>query len=402
METKSSYRNLSTLLDNELFFEWIINPTPELDAHWEKLMGEDEDIKRNIIALKKILKKIRVVEPSPESQDKAHIWEKMEKEILALKRKKRILRMSWIRIAAAAAAVVLIVGGYWLFDSHIKSVDEIDYHSFAATDKQMTSSNNIRLILPDNRKIDIDKDSETIDYSNKGEIKIGSEQVAGNTEPSELNQLIVPYGKIASLILSDGSKIWVNSGSQLLYPSVFEENKREVFLTGEAYLDVTKNEKAKFVIKTNHIDINVLGTKLNISAYSDDPQQSIILVTGSVEVKSKEMNEPIRILPDQMLTYGRLNKKIDIQIVDVANYTSWIDGYLLLENEDLGNLLQKLERHYNLLFIYNREELKNIYVSGKLNLEVTVQEVLDCISITTPIVYSVENDPLQIKIKRKP
>lgn len=401
MKTNLSYKITSGLLDDKQFLKWVIHPTPELDSYWKKRMDESEEIKKNIMDLRDILEKISVVEPSPDPQDKKHIWENIEREILAQERKKRGFRMLWTRVAAVAAVVILVAGGYWLLSEGREYTNKIDYSLFAETDKQMMkSSENINLVLSDNRKIDIESDNETIDYTDKEVIKVGSEQIAKETEIAQLNQLIVPYGKTTSLILSDGTKIWVNSGSKLIYPSVFEKNKREVFLIGEAYLDVVKNEKAPFIIKTNHIDVNVLGTELNVSAYNDDPQQSVVLVTGAVEVKSKELKGPFKIMPNQMLAYGTETKKVDVQKVDVSHYISWIDGYLLLQSENLSSLLQKLERHYNLNFVYNREELKNTRVSGKLNLEVGIKEVLDYISITTPIAYTIEEARVMVTLRK--
>lgn len=401
METDSSYQVISVLLDDKQFSEWIIKPTPELDAHWEERMDKDEDLKKNVMALKGILEKIKVVEPSLTPEDKRLVWQQIEKKILAQERKKNRFRGFWTTMAAAAAVVVFMAGGYWLLSNNNRYINDTDYSLFAEMDGQLMKSKNINLILSGNRKIDIDKDDEVITYSHKGEIKVGREQVAREAETPQLNQLIVPYGKTTSLILSDGTKVWVNSGSKLIYPVVFEKNKREIFLTGEAYFDVTKNKKAPFIIKTNHIDVNVLGTKLNVSAYSDDSHQSIVLVTGAVEVKSKELKGPFKIMPNEKLAYGVATKKVDVQKVDVNHHISWVNGYLWLQSEELGNLLHKIERYYNQTFIYNSEELKDTYVSGKLNLEVNLKEVLDNISITTPIAYIIEEDGIAVTLQKE-
>lgn len=387
-----------SLLDNDLFIRWIIDPSPELDAFWEKEIKANNELREGARVLKNIIKNIKIEEPKLTSDDKKLIWEKIKHEIDPAK-KKRFYQRKWLRIASSVAAVaLLVIGGYLYISDH--KIEEIDYASFISNEDPVSRSENISLILSDNRTIDIDKDSSNVVYDDEGRINVDSEQIENNEKVDKaiINRLVVPYGKTTTLTLSDGTKIWVNSGSQLIYPSVFTGNKREIYLIGEIYLDVTKNENSPFVIKTNHIDVNVLGTKLNVSAYNDEIEQSVVLVSGAVSVKSNELKGNYNILPNQMFTYGASSNKVNIQRVDVNNYISWIYGYLLLQSETLDKVLQKLERHYNLHFVYNRADLGKIYVSGKLDLKGKIDDALRYISITAPIKYTQEGDKIRIEL----
>lgn len=398
------YNIIEELLKDKSFIQWIINPTPELDKLWKQRTQNNKQLQETIKDLKDILKNIQVKEPEISTEDKKTIWSNIERELHIQQSKRKHKRTFIVSLISAAAVITLLFAGYWLWDLEISNEKEINYSAYITDDEEIMKTGNINLTLSNNKQIDIEKDSTVITYNAKGQVNIDSkkiqeEETTTGNDALILNQLIVPYGKSTSLILSDGTKIWVNSGSKIIYPSVFDKKKREIFLTGEAYMDVQPDKSAPFIIKTDHININVLGTKLNISAYKDDEIQSVVLVSGSVEVKSKEMKGSYKIEPEQMFAYGTVSNDINIQKVNTDHYISWIEGYLLLRSENLDVVLQKLSRHFNVKFDYNREEFKKIYVSGKLDLKANIEEVLKLISITTPISYSIGENQITIKIK---
>jgi len=399
MQINHSDEAILFLLDNDLFIQWVFYPTAELDAYWQEQINNKQVSKKDITTLKDIIKKLKIKEPVLSKTDKMEIWNKIERNTLNSTKNRISLRRIWLRVASVAAIVALLIGGYWLFSVNQKKITETDYTAIMTNDEQVMRSNDVILTLSDNKKIAVD--SSNIVYNKDGSSNIQTEEndLKKNIDEPQFNQLSVPYGKIVSLTLSDGTKIWVNSGSKVIYPTVFREDKREIFVSGEVYLDVVKNPECPFVIKTNNIDVNVLGTKLNISAYNDDSFQSVVLVSGAVEVKSKELKGEYDILPNQMLSYNLSNKNVNIRKVDVNNYTSWIKGYLLLSSETLDNVLQKLERHYNISFAYNPNTLKNVRVSGKLNLNSGIEEVLKYISITVPITYQINDKQITVSLK---
>lgn len=397
------YKTIKDLLKDKLFIQWVINPTPELDKLWQQRMQNNNELQQTIEDLKDIIKNIRVKEPEVSAEEKKLIWSNIERELQIQQSKKKRKQAFIIGLVSAAAIITLLFGGYWIWNLKISNDNEINYTAYITDDEEIMKTGNINLTLSNNKQIDIEKDSTVIIYNAKGQVNIDSKDIQEEPDSDNdtpiLNQLIVPYGKSTSLVLSDGTKIWVNSGSKVIYPSVFDKKKREIFLTGEAYMDVKPDKSAPFIIKTDHIDVNVLGTKLNISAYKEDEIQSVVLVSGAVEVKSKELKGSFKIEPEQMLAYGTVSRDINIQKVNTDHYTSWIEGYLLIRSESLDTVLQKLSRHFNVKFDYNREEFKKIYVSGKLDLKANIEEVLKLISITTPISYSIGESQITIKIK---
>lgn len=400
---QSSKSIIERLLDDELFVQWVLRPTNQLDELWEMRMNEDEELKKSAETLKDILKNIRVEEPELSAKDKEAVWARIQSQINHDTKRKNRQQKLIIWATSVAASIILIAGGYWLIkgDGYI---EEIDYSQYALNNDDLMRGENINLILSDNKRIDIDKDSVVIAYDAAGDINIDSEKIektaaADRKEKAvEMNRLIVPYGKTTSLILSDGTKVWMNSGSTLVYPVVFDKNKREIFLTGEALLDVAKDDKVPFIVKTNNVELNVLGTVFNVSAYDDDDAQSVVLVSGSVEVRSKNLQGSYKIKPNQRISYLKDSNEVNIQEVDVANYTSWVHGYLLVNSESLDNLLQKVARHFNRNLVFDKKSFKKESFTGKLDLRVSIETVLNYISVGTPISYTITDTDIHIKL----
>lgn len=387
---KQSNNIIFQLLDDDLFIQWIISPTPELDLYWQKQIESNEELKNNIHILKNIIKRLEVKEEDLTSDEKRAIWNKIDASTINKKHPKKQININnaWRRIASLAAAVVLIVISYWFITQY--TPQSIDYKSIVENDE--IQSENVTLILPNQKKIRIESDSSQVIYDNKGNVNVNSEQIEDTKSQSiQLNQLIVPFGKTSFLTLSDGTKVWVNSGSKIVYPSVFDKKKREIFVLGEVFLDVAKDDKCPFIIKTNYIDINVLGTTLNVSAYGNEPLQTVVLVTGSVSINNKDDNARYKIHPNQLYSYDLTSNEADIKTINVDNYISWVNGYLSLQYESLDKVLLKLDRHYNTTTTYNVSEIKNIRVSGKLDLKENIETVLNYISITAPIKYEVKD-----------
>jgi ferric-dicitrate binding protein FerR (iron transport regulator) len=217
-----------------------------------------------------------------------------------------------------------------------------------------------------------------------------------------MNTVIVPYGKRAQITLSDNSKIWLNSGSKLIYPACFATNKREVYLEGEAIFEVSHNKKHPFIVITADLDVRVLGTVFNVSSYRDDQTTSTILESGSVELnyksnsvfgRSKEL-----MVPGMLAIYNPEQGNVEQSKVNTRHYTSWRDGYFIFEKQPLGGILKKISRYYNVSVRLSDEELGKETFSGNLDLKNSPDQVLKIIAEL--ISAKVENIDNQIVITR--
>lgn len=192
------------------------------------------------------------------------------------------------------------------------------------------------------------------------------------TKTGNLNQIIVPKGKRANIIFSDGTQIYVNADTRVIYPAVFAKDKREILVTGEAYLDVTPDSSRPFIVKTNAFNVKVLGTQFNVCVYGDEPKASVVLVEGRVEVENDKHVKEV-LAPNQMIELG--NKGVSIKEVDVFEYICWKDNLMQVNDRKVGDVLNKLARYYGVF----DKEIAEIPLSGKLDLRGSLEDVVEII-----------------------
>lgn len=313
----------------------------------------------------------------------------------------RKLLVRWSVAATILFAVILTPVLYFQVNSTTEIVN------FAQTLNHVKAGNNTRIILQNGEEIQIDKKQSQIKYDSKGEnIIIDSEQkVVQNVDNTKtvFNTVIVPYGKRTQITLSEGTKVWLNSGSKMIYPAVFTENKREVYIDGEAVFDVTHMQDKPFVVSTRDFDIKVLGTVFNISAYSDDKYSSTVLEQGKIELICRGATilsqEKLTIFPGTMAVFNPIQKTFEQQMVNPQKYLSWREGYLILNSEKLENILKKLGRYYNIGMVITDNPLRNATFSGYLDLKNSPEEVLSVINETTSLSYSIDHEKIFINPK---
>lgn len=211
------------------------------------------------------------------------------------------------------------------------------------------------------------------------------------TQKLVYNELKIPFGKAFQVVLSDGTKVHLNAGSALKYPVKFlKGNKRMVFLTGEAYFEVSKDKLHPFIVHSNGMDVRVLGTKFNVTSYPEDKAINTVLVEGSVEVYNR--NDPEHkstIVPGEKASLDRTDKSISISKVDVALYTAWTDGQLVFKGVRFKDMLLRLERTYNVSISSNNKSLNEEVFSANFNLNVdNVEHVLFYMSKSHPFTFT--------------
>ena len=188
----------------------------------------------------------------------------------------------------------------------------------------------------------------TLIRKRKGELTY--EQKAGDMQQEEMlfNTITIPRSGEYKLVLSDGTKVWLNSASKLKYPVAFTGGQRKVFLEGEAYFKVAKNEKQPFVVKTENMDVRVLGTEFNLSAYSDQEKITTTLEEGSLKILPDDPSvAPCILSPNEQLVYIPSRGKVDVRQVVGSDYSAWKEGGLLFNNDSFEDILKTLERVYN-------------------------------------------------------
>lgn len=209
-------------------------------------------------------------------------------------------------------------------------------------------------------------------------------------EDIRVNQVTCPPGQISELTLSDGTKIWLNAGSKISYPSSFNKQDRSVYLEGEAFFEVKKDRGRPFLVETKMIKIAVLGTSFNVDAYAGNRFIKTTLVDGKVQILDKTGNKITDMVPSQLAQYDTIGQKITLSDVDTRFYSSWKEGKMSFFNEPLAEITAKLERWYHVKFIFASEDIKAYRYSGTFIKYKPLEQVLNVFKLSSPIDYSIK------------
>ncbi|MFR9165118.1 MAG: FecR family protein [Dysgonomonas sp.] len=238
-------------------------------------------------------------------------------------------------------------------------------------------------------------DNGTISQTQDGDVVVNSEEKLKSSDiKTEFLQLLVPNGKKTKVEFSDGTKVWVNSGSKLMYPKVFADNRREIYLDGEIYIEVAKDKSKPFIVHTKKLDVKVLGTKFNVCSYNSETDNSVILVDGRVKVLT-DNNGKKELSPNQGFFYD--GQTFSVKTVDTYPYICWKDGRMNLKGESLDYIFKRLSRYYNLKFNYDARKATDKF-KGNLDLDAPIEDILNNLSLTVPFTYSLNNNVINITI----
>jgi len=393
MKTKKydKYDTEDFVLDKK-FLSWVLNPDKKRDLFWNTYLSEHPEKRDQISDAIFIIKSIQPIELAIPEQKLTKLLQKAKAP-----KRTRFLDIYRDRLTryAAGFAMFITAGSLIWFSVHTKNEFPIVADNITQKGKIILSNgltrefNTKQTIIKQTDPEDVTINNDTIKMSVKDE----------ELTKSAMNQIIIPYGQQSEITLSDGTHIWLNSGSQLSYPSEFKKDSREVYLTGEAFFDVKSNASKPFYVITKEFKIKVLGTRFNVCAYNNDRLIQTVLEKGKISAwKNSLFASTVDLLPGERIMYDKENDKLTRDKVNVQLYTSWINGYLLFKNEPTTEIFKKLERHYNQKF--NTEVgLDKITFSGKLDLKNKLSDVLENISFASSIIISEDNGTLTIKQK---
>jgi ferric-dicitrate binding protein FerR (iron transport regulator) len=398
MKHSQRQQTCKRLLEDDTFFCWVLYPDRELDSYWLQIMQDNPEIKQVADEMRHIIHGLGIRETHLSEDDKRELWTRIE---ACYSRRRR--RHIFLRYAAVFGLLIATGVTVWFYQAG----SSLDYRRIAS-DMSLPDDRQgyVTIIRPSAEKIEIEASGVELRYDAEGRLSTNSKTVgtAAATSippavvPEEgLNLLIVPYGKTTNLVLSDGTLIWVNSGSKLIYPSVFPGNKREIYVEGEIYLEVMSGE-APFTVKTDRLDIRVRGTSFNVSAYKDDETQSVVLATGSVTVATDRGKTLETVRKNQHFSFARETGIFEVTEVDVLDHICWKDGFLRLKSARLSEVLKQMERYYNVRIAYEKTDADKISFSGKLDLKDNIDVTFQIIATSAPIRYDIREDMIHVSI----
>ncbi|WP_421918571.1 FecR family protein [Marinifilum sp.] len=338
-------------------------------------------------------------------------WNKINSRIrksIPISRKSKLNRFkSWIPYAAAIA-IFAIVGTY-LVQRSIKNIDytaNYNFEELVDVDRGkafLKMANGSVVNLEKNKELELSElDGTKIYKDSTNSISYETD----NTETVErkqskilYNTVVVPKGGEYQLILIDGTVVFLNADSELRFPIQFANDKREVFLKGEAYFDVAQNKNAPFTVYAHDTEVKALGTKFNISAYNDQEYIATTLVEGSVRVNNLGNSTVLEPAYQSMVIRGR--SAIDVKAVDTKLYTSWIDGVYEFENTELEYIMTQLNRWYNVKFFFEEAQYKNIRFTGAVKRDNSFEYTLQLISRVADVDFAIKDDYVVVRKKTK-
>jgi ferric-dicitrate binding protein FerR (iron transport regulator) len=287
-------------------------------------------------------------------------------------------KMIWWRVAAAAMLVLIFsVGGYFIYFNRNAKQSPIA----KATKYDVSAPNNskARLTLGDGTIVYLDSTQKgsIVLQGNVKVVKNGDGQISyiGTNNKIIYNTLSNPRGsRVIKLLLSDGSKVWLNSGSSLRYPTAFIGNERKVEITGEAYFEVTHNTAMPFKVKKGDNEIKVLGTHFNVNAYDDEPNIKVTLVEGYVNVNSA--NASIKLNPGeqaQIASSGEISMNKEVNVNEVI---AWTEGFFEFENMQLPDIMRQIARWYDVEVVYKLPNHKKQF-GGRISRNLSLTSVLN-------------------------
>tara|TARA_R100000935_G_C2841681_1_gene171493 strand:+ start:1797 stop:2930 length:1134 start_codon:yes stop_codon:yes gene_type:complete len=277
------------------------------------------------------------------------------------------------------------------------------------------SNGDMEVLVPNDDSITLELDNgaiQTIDVNGAIEVRDSEGNIVGSQQQNQIsyskviekeelvfNTLTIPNGKKFQIELSDGTLVHLNAGSSLRYPVNFlRDGPRQVFLSGEAYFDVAKSESNPFIVNVDELDVKVLGTQFNVSAYGEDEFIDVVLIEGAVGLNKKDQlqGDTVKLSPGQKGSYKQISENIMVNEVDTSLYTSWMQGHMVFRDLTFNNILKKLERHYNIEIVNANVELGKEVFNARFD-NVAIEEVLGYFNDIHKIDFKIEGNKVIIK-----
>jgi hypothetical protein len=406
MKRKYSTYTSKELLQDDYFIRSMLYPSDESNRFWKSLITDRilqyDEFEQARTFLRMVEKPKRIMS----NKEKSRLWTAIEvknKKVLRMRIRRRNIYLGGVAVLLPALLI-----SYVSFQLK-KDRSPNDILAIANKPVAIPGSRDIQLIISDEMSYELEEKNADVVLNKEGKFQVNSALLNGETTETakktetaqekefSYNQLIIPKGRHSRLTLPDGTTMYINSGSRVIFPPVFKEKEREIFVEGEVYLEVAHNEKVPFIVRTEKMRVQVTGTSFNISAYKEDEEQSIVLVSGGVSVKTDNQKETC-LSPNEMMTYKKNEKACFVSKVSVDHHIAWKEGYLFCENESLFSVLKRLSRYYGIEIEYDSKILP-FAGNGKLDLKEDIERVLNGLSQIYPIAYI--QDGKNIRIMKK-
>ncbi len=371
----------------KLLLKVLSDELPENDSYFQRWLNEDP-------ANKSLYKSLKEGQGDDALFDKEQVFRNISNKLsLNTTRKTGWHQTKWFKYATSAVAIVtlFIIAIYHVTrEPHLPEVVEKTIFDPGSKKAYLLSMEGEMTDL--SQSFEVKKEDGTI-ISNKSEGVISFEKTASVKRKIEQQTIYVPKSGEYELLLSDGTRVYLNSESRLTFPSYFEGETRQVELQGEAYFEVKKGGKP-FVILTPELTVEVLGTSFNINAYETNPYVNTTLVEGNVRVHLAESRKVFQLKPEQNLRLEKSSDEVSVERVNTDIYTAWVKGEFMFRNQPLLEIFAQLERWYDFKIVYENQDIKKMRFTGSAQKARPLNYLLDLITSVTDIQYRDEGDKI--------
>lgn len=296
-----------------------------------------------------------------------------------------------------AAAAILLIGSMSLYFGVFLKSDKKPAQQIAQTNFQVISpgGNKAVLTLSDGSRVTLDdkgakrvfQQDGAIITNTQGGVLVYNGANTNNAQTNTFNTISIPRGGKYDVILSDGTKVWLNASSTLRFPTTFSGNERKVFVTGEAYFEVARNASMPFKVEANGTTVRVLGTHFNVMAYEDEITTKTTLIEGSVEVANKSSKRMLK--PGHQATIDHSTGFISVDRVNAAQFIAWKEGKFVFDDDGIEIIMRRLSRWYDVDVSYSMGNLSEKTFTGTISRYENINEVLHMLELTGTIHFKV-------------
>ena len=374
------------------FQEWVLRPTEINKKFWLRFVDDNPGKKPAVDNAVKLLKSVQFKEEFPTDEKVENFFQKALVQINLDKSPVRVIPMN--RWWAAASILLLLSVGTYFFTT---KKSEKDIPSIAQTklnNEIAPGGNKATLTLSDGSNIILDSVQNGL-LSNQGNAQVSKtdngklvyENKTGEVVAVQYNTISTPRGGQYQLTLADGSQVWLNAESSITFPTSFSGNQRQVKITGEAYFEIAHDADKPFHVNVNEMDVKVIGTHFNVNAYKDEAEIKTTLLEGSVQVT---YNEQAKIISprQQLILNNKSGKMVVEKNINIDEIMAWKNGKFYFNEANIQLIMKQVSRWYNVDVEYKGEV--NKLFEGTISRQVSVEDIFKILSATGGVHFAIE------------
>ena len=300
-----------------------------------------------------------------------------------------------------AASVILLVGLF--LGRAVNEWRDLDEVRVLAETGRIVPGGKAELILSTGERVALNQQSVSIEGMNETGIQndsvVGLNYTMAKVQGEEIvyNTMQIPVGGFYQLKLADGTKVWMNSLTQLRFPVTFAGEERKVYLTGEAYFEVARDSVHPFIVATDEgMEVKVYGTEFNVDTYRKGTVKTT-LVNGKVGIRVSATGEEMRLSPNQMALFTKATQSIQVENVDSYGVVAWKDGKFVFEDEPIEEIMERLSRWYDVKVFYANERIKKHTFTGIITRFADISDVLHLMEETAAVEFRIQGDTVTVK-----